>query len=81
MTDSSFSASDGSFSISTSGNSFFTTPPAYYYYPSYSPQSGRCAYCDGLGHRSRPEACPRVEQIEYYENGDIAAIVFHKPEE
>lgn len=38
----------------------------------------RCDYCDGLGHASKPEICPRVKSIKYFEDGTVAEIKFHK---
>lgn len=53
------------------------------YYPTtytWTTTPSRCAYCDGFGHTSKPEVCPRVKSIEYFENGGISKIKFHKEE-
>lgn len=52
--------------------------PTTYAWTTSSPS--RCAYCDGFGHPSKPEVCPRVKSIEYFENGNISKIKFHKEE-
>lgn len=48
---------------------------------SWGSSSPRCSYCDGLGHASKPEICPRVKSIKYFESGKVAEIKFHKPED
>lgn len=43
-----------------------------------SPSPERCQYCDGLWHKDKPEMCPRVKSISYFEDGSISKITFHK---
>jgi len=37
----------------------------------------RCYYCDGKA-CYKPEMCPRVKKIKYYEDGTVSSVEFHK---
>jgi len=65
---------------SSSGSSSY-----YWWHPydwhGWQNPSPRCAYCDGIGHSKKPQLCPRVKSISYYEDGSIAKVRFYKMEE
>jgi len=39
----------------------------------------RCSYCDGFACK-KPERCPRVKSVNYFKDGSISKIEFHKME-
>jgi len=63
---------------SVDGCNWYDPYPNYRWYPYPSTTIiERCKYCEGRA-CSTPEMCPRVKKIEYFKDGGISKIEFHK---
>ena len=51
---------------------FPTWFPTWHYQPTYTAPVDSCHHC-GMNHSG---ACPRVQEIEYHENGTVKRVVY-----